>query len=133
MIESLKTTLGIGNDLRVFNQPYGVVLIIGTKRPDLSTILKPLISSIAAGNYNVIKPNVRNSEGETNYLIKRLLKKTLDPKRSIIIEGDIDYSELITPDLFDMVFLRKKDSTKKSSIYAEKEESQLKSTVQDGM
>lgn len=98
--------------MRLFNQPYGVVLIIGTKRPDLSTILKPLISSIAAGNYNVIKPNVRNTEGKTNNLMKNILKNTLDPKRSILIEGEVDYSELIKKDMFDMVFCRKRDSTK---------------------
>lgn len=96
----------------MFNQPVGVVLIIGTKRPDLSTLIKPLIASIAAGNYNVIKPNVSKIEGGTNALIKSLLKQTLDPRRSFIIEGDVNYEELITKDNIDLVFLRRKDSTK---------------------
>lgn len=74
----------------------------------MSTLLKPLISSIAAGNCSVIKPDVRSISGETNRLMKDLLKDTLDPRRSMVIEGEISYSELITKDNFDMIFLRKR-------------------------
>ena len=94
VIGGFKSIFGIGNEGWIFNQPYGVVLVLGSKKSDLSSLLKPLFASIAAGNYTVIKPTERLVRSETDKLVIEILKKTLDPKRSFVVDRETDYDAL---------------------------------------
>ena len=109
VIGGFKSIFGIGNEGWIFNQPYGVVLVLGSKKSDLSSLLKPLFASIAAGNYTVIKPTERLVRSETDKLVIEILKKTLDPKRSFVVDRETDYDALISRINPDLVFTRKRD------------------------
>jgi len=102
-----------GPQAKVINQPHGVVLILGSQKSDLGTLLKPLVSSIAAGNYNILKPNIGNDDifvTETDKIVTKMLKESLDPNRTLILEDGYDYMNLIEDHKVDLVFTRKNKS-----------------------
>jgi len=67
------------DDVIIYNDPYGVVLIIGSWNYPLQLTLLPVSGAIAAGNCVIIKP----SEGapESSQLIAKLLPQYLDQVR----------------------------------------------------
>jgi len=63
----------------IYNDPYGVVLIIGSWNYPLQLTLLPVSGAIAAGNCVIVKP----SEGatESSQLMAKLLPQYLDQVR----------------------------------------------------
>jgi acyl-CoA reductase-like NAD-dependent aldehyde dehydrogenase len=63
----------------IYNDPYGVVLVIGSWNYPLQLLLLPVSGAIAAGNCVIVKP----SEGAaaSAQLIAKLLPKYLDQVR----------------------------------------------------
>jgi acyl-CoA reductase-like NAD-dependent aldehyde dehydrogenase len=60
----------------IYNDPYGVVLIIGTWNYPIQLTLLPLVGAIAAGNCAIIKPSeVSLASGD---LLARLIPNYLD-------------------------------------------------------
>ena len=111
----IRSAVGLGNEATIYHQPYGVVLIHGSRRPDFSTIFMPLISSIAAGNYTVIKPKTQ-SEYATQTLVEQIIADTLDPKRVLMVQGDMEFGELLDEIDVDMVFTRRREVTDQESL-----------------
>ena len=68
--------------------------------------MKPLIGSIAAGNYTIIKPNLnKHFKGRTEDVIHKILKKCLSTKRVLILDNnDIDLAELVDNKMVDLVY-----------------------------
>lgn len=64
------------DDVQIFNDPYGVVLVIGAWNYPLQLLLVPVAAAIAAGNCVVIKP----SEISTNCakFVTEMVPKYLD-------------------------------------------------------
>ena len=71
-----KPLVNLMDDVQIYNDPYGVVLVIGAWNYPLQLLLVPVASAIAAGNCVVIKP----SEIATNCakFIQETLPKYLD-------------------------------------------------------
>jgi len=69
----------------IYNDPYGVVLIIGSWNYPLQLSLLPVSGAIAAGNCVIIKP----SEGgpESSKLIAKLVPQYLDQVRIESVSG----------------------------------------------
>lgn len=109
-------SIKIGGTAKVLNRPYGVVMILGSSNSELDSMIKPLAGSIASGNYTIIKPNVASFEGETEKVITRILKKTLDPRRSLVLDFDFNPQELIERHEVDLLFSSKLDVTTKDLI-----------------
>jgi acyl-CoA reductase-like NAD-dependent aldehyde dehydrogenase len=60
----------------IYNDPYGVVLIMGAWNYPIQISLLPLVGAIAAGNCAIIKPSeVASASAE---LMARLIPKYLD-------------------------------------------------------
>lgn len=52
-----KPLVNLMDDVQIYNDPYGVVLVIGAWNYPLQLLLVPVASAIAAGNCVVIKPS----------------------------------------------------------------------------
>lgn len=74
-------------------EPYGIVLIIGSWQNPLISLLKPMISAIASGNYPVLYPTPR--VGKLTQILTAAFKKHLDPKKHSVIETEIGVEELL--------------------------------------
>eukprot|EP00331_Platyophrya_macrostoma_P030405 CAMPEP_0176446936 /NCGR_PEP_ID=MMETSP0127-20121128/24678_1 /TAXON_ID=938130 /ORGANISM="Platyophrya macrostoma, Strain WH" /LENGTH=574 /DNA_ID=CAMNT_0017833177 /DNA_START=20 /DNA_END=1744 /DNA_ORIENTATION=- len=74
-------------------EPYGIVLIIGSWRNPLISLLKPMISAIAAGNYPVLYPTTR--VGRLTQILSSAFKKHLDATKYSVIENEISVEELL--------------------------------------
>ena len=69
------------DDVVIYKDPYGVVLIIGAWNYPLQLTLLPVIGAIAAGNCVIIKPS--EVAPETAKLIASLIPKYLDQVSNI--------------------------------------------------
>lgn len=113
-INGLKSSFGLGDapNCKILNVPYGITLILGPRKSDLSTLIKPLIASISAGNYTLIKASSFNRDKdklvtETEKIVKEILKNSLDKTRALLLDDDFDEFELIKNKQVDMVFTKK--------------------------
>lgn len=97
-----KGFVNIMDDVIIFNEPYGVVLIIGAWNYPLQLSLLPLAGAIAAGNCVVLKPSevaVRSSQ-----LIAELLPKYLDQECYHVIQGGVPETTELLKERFDYIF-----------------------------
>jgi aldehyde dehydrogenase (NAD+) len=67
----------------IYNDPYGVVLIMGAWNYPVHLSLLPLVGAIAAGNCAIIKPSEVSPAAAD--LVARLIPKYLDQVMCIII------------------------------------------------
>lgn len=81
---------------RIYRDPLGVTLIIGSWNYPFQLTIAPLIGAIAGGNCAVLKP----SEGApaTSAVITELIKKTFSPEYISVVEGD---GSVVVPALMD--------------------------------
>lgn len=83
------------NQPRVYKQPKGAVLILGTWNYPLDLTIDPLVSVISAGNTAVIKPSEMTPA--TGKLLAELIPKYLDSESYRVVNGGIPQStELLT-------------------------------------
>lgn len=96
------------NQSSVLYHPYGTVCILSSKKDSLASILKPLATSIAAGNYNVVVPDC-DVENSSNVLKATLeIVEQLDSERVFVNYGEnINLEELLKMNKVDMVFSTK--------------------------
>ena len=64
------------DDIRIYHDPYGVVLIMGTWNYPIQLTLLPFSAAIAAGNTVILKPS--ELAVECAKLLKKLIPKYLD-------------------------------------------------------
>ena len=72
-----------------------------------------MISSIAAGNYTIIKPSIGDKDRHLNKidkLIIDILKQSIDSKRGLVLDDDQDVLKLIENHNVDLVFTMKTNS-----------------------
>lgn len=83
------------NQPRVYKQPKGAVLIIGTWNYPLDLTIDPLISVISAGNTAVIKTS--ENTPATGKLLAELIPRYLDADSYRVVNGDrVQATELLT-------------------------------------
>lgn len=112
LLGGIKSNLGLnsGPQCKIVNVPYGITLILGSQKSDLATLIKPITSSIAAGNYTIVKPNIGSKDKfvtQTDMVVTQILKESLDPTRSLLLDDDFDFMSLIKNHQVDLVFTRK--------------------------
>ena len=86
---------------------------MGTRKSELSTLIKPVIASIAAGNYTIVKPSIGDRDRHLNQidkLIIEILKESIDSKRGLVLDDDQDVLKLIENHNVDLVFTMKTNS-----------------------
>ncbi len=87
---------------KIYPEPLGVVLIIGTWNYPFQLIITPLIGAIAAGNCTIIKPS--EIAPNTSNLIAKLISKYFPPEYITVIEGGVGTSQKILAEKFDHIF-----------------------------
>ena len=87
---------------RIYHEPYGQSLIIGSYNYPFLLTLKPLISSLAAGNTAMVKPSelVVNSSA----LMREMLETCFTPEYVKVVEGGVEESSNLLELPFQKVF-----------------------------
>jgi NAD-dependent aldehyde dehydrogenases len=80
-------------DAHLYHEPHGVVLIIGDWQNPLTSVLKPAISALAAGNHVILYPDPQTKKiGDA---LKSLLGKYLDERRVQVINTETSIQSLL--------------------------------------
>ena len=87
---------------KIYQEPYGVCLIIAPWNYPLALALSPLIGTIAAGNCAVIKPSELTPY--TTRLLSNLISSNFDPDYIKIVEGGKEVSEQLLKEKWDYIF-----------------------------
>lgn len=58
----------------VQHSPYGIVLILGSQKSPLRSMITPLVASIAAGNYTVVNPRMPNIDAKSGLSVRAVTK-----------------------------------------------------------
>jgi acyl-CoA reductase-like NAD-dependent aldehyde dehydrogenase len=85
-LQPSKGLVNILDSLLIYNDPYGVVLIMGAWNYPLQLTLLPLVGAIAAGNCVVIKPSEVSPASAS--LVAKLIPKYLDQVMCTLIALD---------------------------------------------
>eukprot|EP00948_MAST-09A_sp_MAST-9A-sp1_P003643 g3643.t1 len=93
---------GIPNTCEVIPTPRGVCLIIGTWNFPFPLVLKPLITSIAAGNTTCLK--LSEISVNCSNLLTELITKYLDTSAIAICQGSIPVATEVLKQKFDLIF-----------------------------
>ncbi|XP_065369715.1 aldehyde dehydrogenase, dimeric NADP-preferring isoform X4 [Calliphora vicina] len=97
-----KPLVNLMDDVQIYNDPYGVVLVIGAWNYPLQLLLVPVASAIAAGNCVVIKP----SEIAANCakFVQETLPKYLDNECYPVVCGGPEETSELLKQRFDYIF-----------------------------
>ncbi|KAM7344321.1 aldehyde dehydrogenase type III isoform 3-T3 [Cochliomyia hominivorax] len=97
-----KALVNLMDDVQIYNDPYGVVLVIGAWNYPLQLLLVPVASAIAAGNCVVIKP----SEIAANCakFVQETLPKYLDNDCYPVVCGGPEETSELLKQRFDYIF-----------------------------
>lgn len=86
----------------IYQQPYGVALIIGPWNYPLQLVINPLIGAIAAGNCAVVKPSELTAH--TSRVIANMLRSTFSENYIAVVEGGIPTTQNLLQQRFDKIF-----------------------------
>jgi len=85
--------IGDGNEgSKIYNLPIGTVLIFGTKASEFSSLMKPLIHSVAAGNYTILAPE--QSTTTTLKFLIHIIEKSMNPERVFVMHSPLKTEDL---------------------------------------
>jgi aldehyde dehydrogenase (NAD+) len=87
---------------RIYQDPYGVVLIMAPWNYPVQLTLVPLISALAAGNCAVVKPSAYAPA--TSALLAELLSRTFPPDYVSVVEGGRAENTALLEQPFDSIF-----------------------------
>lgn len=83
----LKTNfLNFPSSSRMYHDPRGVVLIIGSWNYPFQLIINPLVGAIAGGNCAVLKPS--ESAPATSRVVAKMIKEAFDPAYVTVYQGE---------------------------------------------
>lgn len=101
--EKVKSNLlNFSNRSMIYNEPYGVTLIIAPWNYPFQLQISPLIGAIAAGNTAICKPS--ELAEHTSHLIAELLGETFESDYIAVVEGGIDVNQELLAQDFDFIF-----------------------------
>jgi aldehyde dehydrogenase (NAD+) len=86
----------------IYQEPYGVVLIIGPWNYPFQLIVSPLIGAIAAGNCSILKPSETSSF--SSRIISRIIKDNFNREFISVLEGGVEITKLLLSMNFDYIF-----------------------------
>lgn len=87
---------------RIYAEPLGVVLIIGTWNYPFQLIIAPLIGAIAAGNCAILKPS--EIAPHTSAVLADIIQQYFNPDYIAVVEGSIETSQQLLAEKFDHIF-----------------------------
>ncbi|XP_020708934.2 aldehyde dehydrogenase family 3 member B1-like isoform X1 [Athalia rosae] len=90
------------DSLKIFNDPYGVVLVMGTWNFPLQLSLIPMMGALAAGNCVVLKPS--EVAQATAKVIAQLVPKYIDNECCKVLLGGIPETTELLKQRFDYIF-----------------------------
>ncbi|KAB0793762.1 hypothetical protein PPYR_13382 [Photinus pyralis] len=97
-----KYFMNMSDEVLIYNDPYGVVLVIGAWNYPLQVSLGPLADAIAAGNCVVLKPS--ELAPETEKVIAELVPKYLDNDCYQVFRGGPEDTQELLKQRFDYIF-----------------------------
>lgn len=101
--ERVKTpALNIGSKSYIYNQPYGLCLIMAPWNYPFQLCMSPLIGSIIGGNCSVIKPS--ELAPNTSKVIKKIIDENFNEEYIWVAEGGIDTNQYLLNKDFDYIF-----------------------------
>lgn len=86
----------------IYQEPYGVVLIMAPWNYPFQLSLVPLVGAIAAGNCAVVKPS--NYSPAASHMIAKLLRGIFPPEYIAVIEGGREENSALLLQKFDYIF-----------------------------
>jgi acyl-CoA reductase-like NAD-dependent aldehyde dehydrogenase len=87
---------------RIYQEPYGVVLIVGPWNYPFYLLIAPLVGAMAAGNCVVIKPS--ELAGDMSKTLSKLISKYFPPDYICALEGGVETSQKLLAEKFDYIF-----------------------------
>ena len=87
---------------RIYQEPYGVVLIMGPWNYPFHLLIAPLVGAMAAGNCVIIKPSELASN--MSKTLSRLISKYFHPDYVCAVEGGVEVSQQLLDQKFDYIF-----------------------------
>lgn len=87
---------------KVYQEPYGSVLIMSPWNYPFQLALAPLVGAIAAGNCAIIKPS--NYSPHTSSVIKRIVSENFMDNYITVIEGNREVNQSLLEHKFDYIF-----------------------------
>ncbi|XP_041984524.1 aldehyde dehydrogenase, dimeric NADP-preferring isoform X1 [Aricia agestis] len=97
-----KGFVNILDDVVIYNDPYGVALIIGAWNYPLQLLLLPMTGAIAAGNVVVAKPSELAPASEQ--FLADMLPKYLDNDAVVVFKGGPEETSELLKHKFDYIF-----------------------------
>lgn len=97
-----KGIVNILDDVVIYKDPYGVVLVIGAWNYPLQLLLLPMAGAIAAGNAVVIKPSELSTA--CAQFVAETVPKYLDNEAFIVVEGGPEETTELLKQKFDYIF-----------------------------
>ena len=91
-----------GSKTYIYNQPYGVCLIMSPWNYPFYLSISPLIGAIIGGNCAIIKPSELSLN--TSKVIKEMIEKYFDKKYIAVIEGEVEENKYLLSKDFDYIF-----------------------------
>ncbi|MHB9943759.1 aldehyde dehydrogenase [Clostridium sporogenes] len=86
----------------IYNEPYGVALIIAPWNYPFQLIMAPLVGAISAGNCVLLKPS--ELAVETEKIIVKIIKETFSDEYIGVVTGGVKVSEALLKEKFDYIF-----------------------------
>lgn len=86
----------------IYNEPYGIALIISPWNYPFQLTFSPLIGAIAAGNCAVLKPS--EFSPQTSSVIEALVKECFDEEYITVMCGDKEVTQNLLEEKFDYIF-----------------------------
>lgn len=87
---------------RVYQEPYGVVLIMSPWNYPFQLALVPLIGAIAAGNCALIKPSAYSPH--TSAVIRQIIAEHFEERYLAVMEGGREVNQSLLKEKFDYIF-----------------------------
>lgn len=87
---------------RIYQEPYGTVLIMSPWNYPFQLAMVPLVGAIACGNCVVIKPS--NYSPATSNIIKQIITKIFQNNHVAVIEGGRAVNQSLLDHKFDLIF-----------------------------
>ena len=87
---------------RVYQEPYGCVLIMAPWNYPFLLAMTPLVGAIACGNCAIIKPS--NDSLATSAVIRKIVSETFESAHVTVVEGGRAVNQDLLDQTFDLIF-----------------------------
>ncbi len=87
---------------RIYNDPYGVVLIISPWNYPFQLLFSPLVGALAAGNCAVLKPSELTPN--VSHIMAEIVHQTFERQYVSLFEGDANISQELLEQKYDYIF-----------------------------